>query len=60
MHLSYSSALIFKDCAFKFKLQYLDKIPFDKGSIHTAFGNAIHSTIQFLLINKNSKTKYNL
>lgn len=61
MYISYSSAVVFKDCPFKFKLQYVDKVPFDRGSLHTAFGDAVHLTNKMILIDniKNTEEVFN-
>jgi len=50
MYISYSSLSDWSKCPFYFKLKYIDKIPHDKGSIHTAFGNAVHATNQSILV----------
>lgn len=47
IYISYSSVSDWDKCPFYFKLKNVDKIQFDRGSVHTAFGNAVH------LINKN-------
>jgi hypothetical protein len=49
MHVSYSALTEWSKCAFKFKLKYIDKAPREPGTVHTAYGNAVHSTIKTLL-----------
>ena len=50
MHISYSSLSLWNKCSHWHKLQYIDKIPCDRGSVHTAFGNAVHETVKDLLL----------
>jgi hypothetical protein len=40
---------IFRSCAYRWKLQYKDKIKKFNSSIHTVFGTAIHESIQYYL-----------
>ena len=40
---------IFRSCAYRWKLQYKDKIKRFNSSIHTVFGTAIHEAMQHYL-----------
>lgn len=40
---------IFRSCAYRWKLQYKDKIKKFNSSIHTVFGTAIHESMQYYL-----------
>tara|TARA_B100001778_G_scaffold255006_1_gene215063 strand:- start:3403 stop:4377 length:975 start_codon:yes stop_codon:yes gene_type:complete len=48
-NISYSQMSIFRSCAYRWKLQYKDKIKKFNSSIHTVFGTAIHESIQHYL-----------
>lgn len=50
MHISFSSIDTFEKCAYQFKLKYIDKVSFDKGNLYSAFGHAIHSTLQTTIV----------
>lgn len=54
MNISYSALDVFTKCPFSFKLKYVDKVPYDRGSIHTAFGSAVHKAIQLKLLDNSS------
>jgi len=56
VHLSHSSLDVYNKCQYKFKLRYIDKIPYDKGNIYSSFGNAIHNTLKDILLSKNLDT----
>lgn len=45
-YVSYSSIKDWKFCPFYYKLTRLDGIPAGRDSIHTAFGKALHSTLE--------------
>ena len=45
-HVSFSELKIWKECPWKHKLVYLDKLKGFEGNEHTAFGTAIHSTYE--------------
>lgn len=48
--ISYSAWKHWIDCPFKHKLIKIDKIRLDNGSAHSAFGKAMHSTSEILLL----------
>lgn len=48
MHISYSQYALFSDCPAKWKYRYVDKLK-DSSSIESAFGTAMHNTIQSYL-----------
>jgi len=48
-NISYSQMSIFRSCAYRWKLQYKDKIKRFNSSIHTVFGTAIHEVMQHYL-----------
>ena len=52
-HISYSEMKMWAECPRKHKLVYLDKISLFKGNEFTAFGQAVHSTCENLLLNEN-------
>jgi len=54
-HVSFSEIKIWKECAWKHKLVYLDKLKGFEGNEYTAFGTAIHSTYEKSLL----KEKFN-
>ena len=45
-HISFSELKIWKECAFKHKLMYVDGIKKFIGNEHTAFGKAVHDTCE--------------
>lgn len=49
-HISFSELKIWNDCAYKHKLQYLDKIKVFTSTEYTAFGTAIHETCEKSLL----------
>jgi len=49
-HVSYSEMKIWKECPWKHKLTYFDKIKSFEGNEYTAFGTAIHSTYEKVLL----------
>ena len=51
-HVSFSALKIWKECPWKHKLVYLDKLKGFEGNEYTAFGTAIHSTYEQTLSNK--------
>ena len=55
-NISYSQMTIYRNCPWRWKLQYKDKIKKFTSSIHTVFGTAIHETIQEYLDVMYSKT----
>ncbi len=48
-NISYSQMSIFRSCAYRWKLQYKDKIKRFNSSIHTVFGTAMHEVMQYYL-----------
>ena len=48
-NISYSQMSIFRQCPYRWKLQYKDKIRRFTSSIHTVFGSAIHEVMQHYL-----------
>ncbi len=48
-NISFSQMSIFRSCAYRWKLQYKDKIKKFNSSIHTVFGTAIHESMQYYL-----------
>ena len=48
-NISYSQMSIFRSCAYRWKLQYKDKIKRFNSSIHTVFGTAVHEVMQHYL-----------
>ncbi len=48
-NISYSQMSIFRGCAYRWKLQYKDKIKRFTSSIHTVFGTAMHESMQYYL-----------
>jgi len=55
-HVSFSELKKWKFCPFYHKLTYIDKLKGFEGNAYTAFGSAIHSVCEDLIIN-NSKNK---
>jgi len=51
-HISYSALKIWNECTFKHKLKYIDRIDGFKGNEFTAFGRAIHSTCEKIIISE--------
>ena len=56
-HISFSELKNWAQCPFYHKLTYLDKIKLFKGNEHTAFGSAIHSVCEHILITKDEDAK---
>jgi len=52
MFVSFSAVNIFENCPYSFKLRYIDKVPFDRGSLFSAYGQAMHDTLENYLIKK--------
>lgn len=55
-NISYSAWSNWAKCPYKYKIIYKDKVRLFKGNIHTAFGKAIHETIE-LILKENIKFK---
>lgn len=49
-HISYSEIIDWVECSYRHKLKHVKKIDLDSGSIHTAFGTAIHEAGERFLI----------
>jgi len=45
-HISYSELADFMECSYRHKLKHIDKLDPFAGSIHTAFGNAVHTALE--------------
>ena len=56
-HVSFSAVKIWKECPWKHKLSYLDRIKGFEGNEYTAFGTAIHSTYEKVLLKENINEK---
>ena len=56
-HVSFSELKIWKECAWKHKLLYLDRLKGFKGNEYTAFGTAIHSTYEKVLLKEKINEK---
>ena len=56
-HVSFSELKIWKECPWKHKLVYLDKLKGFEGNEHTAFGTAIHSTYEKALLKEDVDLK---
>jgi ATP-dependent exoDNAse (exonuclease V) beta subunit len=54
--ISYSELKIWNDCSFRHKLTYLDNLSNFKGNEHTAFGKAVHSVCEKLVIDEGINT----
>jgi len=52
-HISFSEIKYWNKCPFYHKLVYVDKLKGFEGNEHTAFGSAIHSTCEKLLVENN-------
>jgi hypothetical protein len=48
-HVSYSEINVFLECSYKHKLQYIDKVGSDAGSIHTEYGKTAHDLLETFL-----------
>ena len=48
-HISYSELKEWTDCAWKHKLNYIDKIKQFKGNEHTCFGSALHTVCEVVV-----------
>ena len=51
-HISYSEIKTWKECPYRHKLMYLDRIKGFKGNIFTAFGTALHNTCELIAKNE--------
>ena len=58
-HISYSELKEWTTCAWKHKLNYIDKIKQFKGNEHTAFGSALHTVCEIIVedYDNNKKSK---
>jgi len=55
-HVSYSEISVHTECSYRHKLQYVDKIVLDHGSIHTEYGRTVHDLLEEFLRDRNSLT----
>lgn len=55
MHFSFSSIKTAKECPYRFKLQYIDRIAIRQNSIDTIFGKLIHACVQNILLKKTTE-----
>jgi len=58
MHLSFSSIKDFNFCPFYYKLTRIDKLKPFKGNIFTAFGTAVHSVCEQMLLRQEKRFDY--
>ena len=59
-HISYSELKEWTSCAWKHKLNYIDKIKQFKGNEHTSFGSALHAVCEELVQNKGEAQDFEL
>jgi len=52
-HISYSELFEFLECSFRHKLKHIKKLDPFAGSIHTAFGNAVHTALEQYVLTGN-------
>jgi hypothetical protein len=52
-HVSYSEIMDWKECSYRHKLKHVQKISLDGGSIHTAFGKAVHDAAEAYITTRN-------
>jgi len=52
-HISYSEVKIWKECAWRHKLIYVDAVEAGKPTQHLSYGTMVHSCVEYYLINKN-------
>ena len=57
-HISYSELKIWAECPFKHKLMYIDKIRGFIGNEYTAFGGAVHSLCENIIVGEISNSEY--
>ena len=50
--ISYSELKNWKECPYRHKLIYIDKLPYYSGNEYTAFGTAIHSTCEEVVLDE--------
>ena len=51
-HISYSEVKIWKECAWRHKLSYIDGVDLGKPSQHLVYGTMVHSCVEHFLINR--------
>ncbi len=54
---SYSKLSTFENCAFQYKLRYIDNIKVDKDTIERFLGNTVHSTLEYTYQNRENLLK---
>ena len=57
-HISFSELKVWNDCAYKHKLQYIDKVKVFSSTEYTAFGTAIHETCEKSLLREISEDQH--
>ena len=51
-HVSFSEVRIWKECSWKHKLMYIDKVLDFEAGIYTEYGSILHETIELFLLTK--------
>lgn len=51
-HISYSEVKIWKECAWRHKLSYIEGVDMSKPSQHLVYGTMVHSCVEHFLINR--------
>ncbi|OGF44330.1 MAG: hypothetical protein A2231_06770 [Candidatus Firestonebacteria bacterium RIFOXYA2_FULL_40_8] len=54
---SYSKLSTFENCAFQFKLRYIENIKVDKDTIERFLGNIVHYTLEYTYLNREKLLK---
>ena len=57
-HISYSELKEWTTCAWKHKLNYIDKIKQFKGNEHTSFGSALHTVCEVIVQDYDENKKF--
>lgn len=55
-HVSFSEVRIWKECSWKHKLMYIDKVLDFEAGIYTEYGSILHETIELFLLTKEMHT----
>jgi ATP-dependent helicase/DNAse subunit B len=53
--ISFSELKNWKECPYRHKLIYIDKLPYYSGNEYTAFGTAIHEVCEKILLDETLK-----
>lgn len=56
-HVSYSELNVFLECSYKHKLQYIDNLRSDPGSIHTEYGQVVHDLLENYIVSRKLPTE---